>query len=138
MICPYCQKEAPWVENKAIYGRNYGKSFMCYYCKPCDAYVGCHQNSKTPLGTMANKELRAWRIRAHDHIDPLWKTGRMKRKEVYAFLKEKLGVQVHVAESDLEMCKRILAVEFDAADEEDREWMGDDYTYGRAPDSEDC
>ena len=57
MICPYCQKEAPWISNEEVYGKRYGKSYMCYYCKDCDAYVGCHDNTKRALGTMANQEL---------------------------------------------------------------------------------
>lgn len=32
VLCPVDGKPAPWVENKAKYGRNYGKSYMCYYC----------------------------------------------------------------------------------------------------------
>ena len=110
MICPYCDKEAPWVENKAIYGRNYGKSYMCYYCKPCDAYVGCHQNTRKALGTMANRELRYWRKRAHAYLDPIWKSGRMKRGVMYAKLKDIFGKEVHVGESDIEMCRKLLEV----------------------------
>lgn len=112
MICPYCKNEAPWVENKAIYGRNYGKSYMCYFCKPCDAYVGCHNNSKRPLGIMANKELRQWRRKAHDHIDPVWQSGKKKRGAVYAILREKLGREIHVGESDIETCQKILLINF--------------------------
>ena len=58
MQCNYCGREAEWVENKEIYGRNYGKSYMAWLCRPCDAYVGCHQNTKKPLGRMSNKEER--------------------------------------------------------------------------------
>ena len=108
MKCPYCNKEAEWTANKVIYGKNYGKSYMCWYCKNCDAYVGCHENTKVPLGSMANKELRDWRKKAHAIIDPLWKSGKMKRKEVYAKLKEQFGFEVHVAKSDIDMCKRII------------------------------
>jgi len=108
MICPFCNKEAIWTENKAIYGRNYGKSYMCYYCKECDAYVGCHENTTKPLGTMANAELREWRKKAHAHIDPLWKTGKMIRSQVYLKLKEALGKDIHIGESDIETCKNIL------------------------------
>lgn len=108
MNCPYCQKKAPWVENKEIYGKNYGKSYMCYYCKDCDAYVGCHQNSKVPLGTMANKSLRRWRKMTHRVLDPLWKSGQMKRKDVYRKLKEHFGFDVHVGQSDEEMCRKII------------------------------
>ena len=58
MKCNYCNNEAEWVENKVIYGRNYGDSYMIWLCRPCDAYVGCHQNTKNPLGRMSNKEER--------------------------------------------------------------------------------
>ena len=108
MICPFCNQEAPWVENKAIYGRNYGKSYMCYYCKPCDAYVGCHGNTRKPLGNMANKELREWRKKAHAVIDPLWRSGKMKRWQVYRALSDSFGKQIHVGESDIETCKKII------------------------------
>ena len=113
VICPYCGNPAEWTENKAIYGRNFGKSYMCYYCKPCDAYVGCHKNSRTPLGTMANKELRMWRMRAHKKIDSLWKHGYMKRKEVYAILKTIFGQEIHIAEADVETCRRIVKMDWE-------------------------
>jgi hypothetical protein len=109
MICPYCNKEAEWTENKAIYGRNYGKSYMCYYCKSCNAYVGCHNNSRKPLGTMANSELREWRKKAHDVFDPLWK-GKQKsmRDTVYKKISHDFGFPVHIGESDIETCKKII------------------------------
>lgn len=108
MKCPYCNNKAPWVENKAIYGRNYGKSYMCYYCKPCDAYVGCHQNTKKPLGTMANEELRLWRKTAHAWFDPLWKEGKMTRKQAYRWLYEQTGEWIHMGESDIEKCQIVI------------------------------
>ena len=109
MICPNCQKEAPWVENKEKYGRNYGKSFMCYFCKPCGTYVGCHNNTKKPLGTMADKETMEWRQKVHAKIDPLWKSGRMTRKEMYQMLQQKFGKEMHIGESDIDTCKHILS-----------------------------
>jgi len=108
MICPKCKKPAPWVENKEIYGRNYGRSYMCYYCKDCGTYVGCHNNTKKPLGTMADKETREWRKRVHADLDPLWKKGLMKRGEVYGELKRILGEEIHVGESDIDKCEKIL------------------------------
>jgi tetrahydromethanopterin S-methyltransferase subunit G len=108
MICPYCNKEAKWVDNRIIYGKRYGRSYMVWYCKPCDAYAGCHCNTKTPLGTMANAELRKWREKAHAHIDPLWKNGDYTRAEVYNMLKNKLGREIHIGEADIETCKRII------------------------------
>ena len=108
MICPYCGKEAEWVENKAVYGRNFGKSYMIWLCKPCDAYVGCHNNTKIPLGTMANVELRNWRINAHAVFDPIWKQGFMTRGEVYEMLEKQFGRRIHIGESDIETCKEII------------------------------
>jgi len=109
MNCPYCKKEAPWVENKAKYGRNFGKSYMCYYCKDCDAYVGCHQNTKVALGSMANAELRALRMQCHALIDPLWKDGKMTRKEMYRMLNEKFGRTIHIGWSREEECREIIS-----------------------------
>ncbi len=107
VVCPYCGNEAVWCENKAIYGRNYGKSYMCYYCKKDDAYVGCHQNSREPLGTMANKELRELRKQCHKLFDPLWKTGKMTRPQAYEYLYEKTKVN-HIAWTNKEDCLRII------------------------------
>jgi len=108
MKCPYCGKYATWVENKAVYGRNYGKSYMIWLCKPCDAYVGCHQNSKMPLGTLANRELREWRKKAHLAIDDYWKGGNYTRNEVYQKLGKHYGSDIHIGESDIALCKDLV------------------------------
>lgn len=108
MVCPFCKAPAQWVENKAIYGRNYGRSYMVWLCVPCDAYVGCHNNTRNPLGTMANAETRQWRQKAHAVFDPVWKTGFLKRKKAYDLLSKKLGYEVHIGESSIEQCKTII------------------------------
>lgn len=108
MNCNYCSNQAEWVENKEIYGRNYGKSIMVWLCRKCNAYVGCHNNTRKPLGTMANKELREWRIKVHALFDPLWKTGKMRREKAYGILRSYFGYEVHIGESDIEMCKKIV------------------------------
>ena len=73
MNCPYCNKEAYFWENKIIYWKNYWKSYMCYYCKDCDASVGTHNNTDKPFGFMANKLTRNARHSCHELLDPLWK-----------------------------------------------------------------
>ncbi len=115
MKCPFCQKEAVWCENKEIYGKNYGKSYMCWLCKPCDAYVGCHCNTQRPLGTMANKELREWRMKAHAAFDPLWqkypKNRKGRRGQEYEWLAKKMKVkEIHIGESNIETCKKIIEI----------------------------
>jgi zinc-finger-containing domain len=109
MKCNYCNNDAIWCENKAIYGKNYGKSYMIYLCRPCDAYVGCHQNTKQPLGTMANKELREARQLVHNHIDKYWKKEGWDRKDVYSAMSFALGKTYHTGEADLSTCKKILS-----------------------------
>lgn len=114
MICPYCKKEANYGPNEEWYnGKRYGKSYMCYYCKPCDAYVGTHNNTTKPLGTMANRELRQMRMKVHNKIDPLWKEKGWKRGEVYFEISSRLGYTYHTGESDIETCKKILEMDFD-------------------------
>lgn len=110
MICPYCNNEARWCDNAERYGRRYGKSYMCYWCQNCDAYVGCHNNTKKPLGTLANKELRQWRMKAHSAIDPLWKSKKMKRKTVYKRLRNIFGEEMHIGEASIQTCKDIVDI----------------------------
>ena len=110
MECPYCKKEAEWVENKMIYGRNYGKSYMCWLCKPCDAYVGCHNNTQKALGTMADKETRKYRKMVHDKTDPLWISGKTSRKQLYNKISLIIGKEFHAGSCSIEDCKKILSL----------------------------
>lgn len=110
VICSYCEQPAEWVSNETIYGRRYGASYMIWLCRSCEAWVGCHQNTKRPLGTLANKELRTARMKAHDHIDPLWRSGKFPRKEVYRALAEHFGKEIHIGGADMETCNKILQI----------------------------
>lgn len=107
VICPYCGKPAKWMSNEAVYGRRYGRSWMCYYCRDCDAYVGCHNNTRKPLGTPANRELRKLRITAHSLFDPIWREGKMSRKYAYRYLEENTGVR-HIGESNERECAGVI------------------------------
>lgn len=108
MKCPYCEKDAQWVDNKEIYGRRYGNSYMTWWCRDCDARVGCHNNTKNPFGTMANKELREWRMKVHAHIDPLWKSKKISRGKLYGKISRLIGKTYHTGEMNIEECKKIL------------------------------
>ncbi len=108
-ICPNCNKEAPWIPNEQVYGKRYGKSYMCYWCKDCDYYVGCHENTRRALGTMVGKELRQLRMKVHRKIDPLWQTGKINRKALYRKIANALGKNVyHTAEANEEDCRAVL------------------------------
>ncbi len=107
MKCPYCNRLAVWVDNKEVYGKNYGKSHKIWLCKPCNAYVGCHNNTKKPLGTMADRNLRNWRIQAHNKIDWYWQQGMYTRKEVYQKLSRFFGEEIHIGSANRELCRMI-------------------------------
>lgn len=112
VYCPYCGRKAEYVDSAEIYGKSYG---MAYLCRPCDAYVGVHDGTDTPLGRLANRELRRWRNRAHAAFDPLWQQGpyRRRRNDAYAWLAGKMGLtkeETHIAMFDVEQCKQVIQI----------------------------
>lgn len=109
MNCPYCGKEAAFISSKQFYGRGYGTNL--YVCRPCDARVGTHGKGKTPLGTMANVNLRALRKACHRHFDQLWKSKSMSRSKAYVWLAEVMNLpkeKAHIAMFDEEQCLSLL------------------------------
>lgn len=108
VICPYCNKPAVYCNNSEVYGRQCGKSYMCYFCRDCNAYVGTHNNTYAPLGTMANRELRQMRINTHRAIDGYWKSGLCTRDKIYKLLHQIFEKPVHVGSSDMDMCRQII------------------------------
>ena len=118
MICPYCNQEAKLVTGQIIYPHRkdlHHKKF--WQCEPCDAYVGCHVNSRgiKPFGRLANAELRKWKMKAHDVFDLLWKkSGRtMDRSTAYTWLSNKLDIKIedtHIGMFDIDMCKKVVDV----------------------------
>ena len=108
-ICPYCKVETKLADSECIYGRSYG---FIYLCEPCKAYCGVHKGTLKPLGTPANKELRALRKEAHSLLDPLWKSGKFKRSRLYKDLAIAVGVDVplHIGETTKELCERVITV----------------------------
>ena len=110
VICPYCQQPAVWVDNIEIYGKRYGKSHMVWLCRPCDAYVGCHNNTRRPLGPLADSATRWARTQAHGAFDPIWRSKSLTRTEAYAWLSQQLGRSVHIGEATAEQCREIMQV----------------------------
>jgi len=112
VICPYCDSPAKLVDDSEVYGRSYGKKL--WMCFSCDAYVGTHSNSSKnkPLGKMANKELRYWRVEAHKSFDPLWSDGE-SRNDCYSWLSSKLGIdknKCHISMFDIDTCKMVVDI----------------------------
>jgi len=88
------------------------KRLKFYHCGPCDAYVGCHKKDGKPLGTLANKELRAWRKLTHDAFDPMWMDyGRNFRQEAYKWMSNVMRIdksKAHIAMFDIDQCKELI------------------------------
>jgi hypothetical protein len=112
--CDYCDRLAERVNGKAIYPHRpdlVGKQF--WRCQPCGAYVGCHPGTSTPLGRLANAQLRRAKQQAHAAFDPIWRSKERSRGEAYAWLAEQLGISknnCHIGMFDVEMCERVVSV----------------------------
>lgn len=112
VICPYCGERAEFVDSKIVYGKSYGK---IYLCRKCLAYVGVHKGTDKPLGRLANAELRYWKKAAHAAFDPIWKYGRFRgyRNAAYGWLAGRMGLSVeetHIGMFDVAQCKRAIQI----------------------------
>ena len=113
-ICRYCGNQVVFTSNAEIYGREYGNG-KCYLCRNCKAFVGVHSETLTPLGTLANNELRKWRNKAHIEFDKLWKgkTRRMTRYNAYGWLAKQMGLsrkETHIALFEIEQCQKVIDI----------------------------
>lgn len=106
--CQYCERPARLVFGRDVYPNRHDLSMLPFWsCAPCGAWVGCHKGTKKPLGRLADAGLRKAKIAAHAAFDPLWKSGRMKRKDAYSWLADSLRIDVescHIGMFDLEAC----------------------------------
>ena len=108
--CQYCNNSTVYTDNKVIYGKSYGNGKI-YYCKPCDAYVGTHKGTNKSFGSVANRELRALRSKAHRVFDPIWKSKQLTRVEAYKKLSEFTGIEkayCHIAMFNESICNKII------------------------------
>ena len=112
VYCDYCGHLAKYVDSEVIYKKSYG---MIYLCSPCDAYVGTHKRTDTPLGRLANAELRKWKKLAHAYFDPIWQHGRFKKRrgDAYKWLSEQMKLPVsetHIGMFDVEQCRQVVSI----------------------------
>lgn len=110
-ICDYCGGKVIFTDSAIVYGgRSYGN---IYYCTNCGAYVGVHDGTRKPLGTLANAALRAKRREAHAAFDPLWKKRGMKRAQAYGWLAKKMHLPVyrtHIAQFNMAQCQDVIDI----------------------------
>lgn len=112
--CDYCGQPAECVTGADVYPHrpDLAKKII-WECKPCDARVGCHPGTTSPLGRLANDQLRALKVEAHAKFDPLWQSGQMKRPDAYAWLASELEIEksrCHIGYFNEDMCERVIEV----------------------------
>ncbi len=113
-ICRYCGSPVVYTSNAEIYGREYGEG-RCYLCRNCRAFVGVHPGTDTPLGTLANEELRRYRKAAHFWFDKIWKspTRITTRDKAYKWLSKELGLpkeETHIGMFEKEQCEKVMEI----------------------------
>lgn len=111
--CPYCDSKTKTITETDVYGKEYqGRSIIaCSNFPKCDSYVGTHDNGK-PLGRLANRELRQWKIKGHDAFDKIWKDKKMKRGKCYIELSEALNIPneyTHIGMFSIKTIKQVIA-----------------------------
>ena len=99
--CPYCGSSVVLRSADGIYHDNSSQTmlYVCSHYPQCDAYVRTHPGTTIPVGTLANRELRALRNEAHrcfDQLhrcfDQLHRCGLMSKQDAYLWLASLLQV----------------------------------------------
>ena len=87
VICPYCRRTAVLRSASYVYGKDtLNPNSYLYVCSgypECDAYVGVHEKSMRPKGTLANSDLRNKRIQAHRALDALWNRLNLRERDMH-------------------------------------------------------
>lgn len=115
-VCPNCGKAVHLYNHDTWYGRTYGEWPWVYACedRSCNSSVGLHPFTGIPLGTLANAELRSWRVRAKKAFAPLYTEHRMSRSQAYEWLAAQMSIahteDCHIGWFTAEQCKTVLAV----------------------------
>ena len=104
MYCCGCLKdvEARLTNGEEIYPHRDDLHTLPFWkCDQCGNFVGCHHKTKNPtkpLGCIPTPEIKEARKRVHKILDPIWESGRIRRKELYAAISASLGWKYHTAE----------------------------------------
>ena len=78
---------------------------------------------RSPLGRLANAELRRAKSAAHAAFDPLWKSKRMKRRDAYGWLARELGISrdnCHIGMFDIAACRAVVRAAASFGDQHDK------------------
>lgn len=122
--CPYCGAEPILKEAEEIYGKPFGRVWVCANYPECDSLVGCHAHTSRPFGLLANKRLRSLRHKAHIVFDQSWRRhGIDRRKNAYKELGHLMGLKPHgshIGMMDEAQCERVIEI-YSQREREERE-----------------
>lgn len=96
IFCCECREKvnARLTEGEEIYPhREDLKDLPFWICDKCKNFVGCHHktdNPIKPLGCIPTKEIKKARKYIHALLDPLWKSKKVSRKELYNKISKEL------------------------------------------------
>lgn len=114
-VCPYCGRQSVLRSAEFVYGDNtISVGSLLYVCSGypvCKAYVGVHEGTKRPKGTLADSELRNKRIRAHHAIDRIVKEGCMSKDGVYSWLSSRFNIpyeETHIGYFSDYLCEQVI------------------------------
>lgn len=96
-----CVVQPELVDGKEIYPHRPDLADLPFWrCVGCGEYVGCHHKTEDrtkPLGNIPNAKMRKARQEIHKILDPLWKSGKFKRTQIYQKISDAIGWQYHTA-----------------------------------------
>lgn len=107
--CHYCGGKVILTSNAYVYGKEYGKWPYVYACLLCEAYVGVHNKTHIPLGTLANQAVRNARSKNKEKFIELINVSRINTNQGYSWLAKELGIsksKCHWGWFGIEMCNR--------------------------------
>jgi hypothetical protein len=122
-VCDYCGVKAALVragDNAYPYHEDHGPLWLC---ASCEAWIGVFARSRrhVPLGRLANVELRDWKARLHDALEPL-AAAKVRRDGCNLFEARARGMRWLVGEMalddrhgnihqlDVEQCKMAIGI----------------------------
>lgn len=111
--CPYCGSTAILKDASFVYGSKStgGSVYVCSRYPVCDSYVGVHQGTTRPKGTLADRTLRKKRIQAHQQFDQLWKLGIFTKTDAYRWMADTFCLdnkQAHIGNFSEYMCDQLI------------------------------
>lgn len=111
-FCLHCGNACRLTDGGEIYANDKFEHLSFWKCDNCeDAYVGCHPGTDKPLGSAADKTVRAARSEVHRLFDPMWRGESMTRSQAYRWLARQLNIpfaDCHIGMFDEGQCSAAI------------------------------